>query len=1074
MTGLNFGSADRKNLAMLHGTSSVAGPSSFRDASNTGTAAPWRHSPTPIYPSNRYPAQTKGHDNPFQFRNDLNRRRRPGNPNVSQTILAKPRSIPILQESRPAKRPKLDSSLASNHHNHASSLINDSLPSMKNSTLHHGSISEPEIQEVEPPRTVKDRSRHDTRRTNDAETIIIGSSNDDVGEPVIRPAEASSPDPLLLTPNYKHAFETFPGQLHGLSSRKGKERAKENVEHLVSASEEDEIEDFTSDPPFAKGDTASKKSPAIPNGIVQRQRRKFESIPTVRHQGVPAIDLVSMSRPGRVANQMKRKGEVKVPTSGRQVIDSVGTSSSNFINTGGQRDRNLSLPLEAWYFGCKLFPKGAGDSPYTFNYNPRNKTLTVVSPGRPPRTYTIKLDRAVDEVKITNDDEKSLKDDVVIQFKTNRGNHGELRQYELELGGCFEAGSPREHGGLTFLFATSKQGWTQTIYQSMVTQMRKAFRENSIETIRPSGGKSIWEMAKNASEMYDQQNSSTSGDICMTSRSPPLCSSSVKARTPIPDTNAPSSAIGPPLPRRSARQSAAQSEGPSLGPPAEPDELILMYPPSGTGALNIMRSDLKRLGPEEYLNDTLVEFGLKLWLNDLRETNPVLADQIHVFSSFFYKKLNKKNAEEGYQSVRKWTSKIDLFAKKYVIVPINENIHWYLAIIYEPEHTLQPPLQLQPSLSARTTRQRKNEKKRAGPDVAPVNVPQLPQEESTPGTQEADADADVGSVDGTCATTPSITQDEDVEDVSVSAFEKFCSVSAACKPTSDGSSRSDARIDSPVPSLLYPTSPARDEEPMDVDVTAPNPPSEEAGVSDPSATTPASRSAGIPASKFYASSSWKGIEKAVEAPVVIVDEDNSNDDQQQEAEVDDMLTPSQTADVPLQTYIFTFDSLGSRHAQAIKVLKNYLNREAKDKRGYDEVRGAIGKQVQVPVQPNTWDCGVYLLHLTKVFMSAPEDFFRHITTSRGTIPSAERKKKWEDHEVPLFRDYLASRINQLSETWKAEKATKEEESKKRKSEEVDAEVLSSEGEVDIVEDVPKLKETSPKSIVKRHATRLRG
>ena len=72
-----------------------------------------------------------------------------------------------------------------------------------------------------------------------------------------------------------------------------------------------------------------------------------------------------------------------------------------------------------------------------------------------------------------------------------------------------------------------------------------------------------------------------------------------------------------------------------------------------------MRSDLKRLGPEEYLNDTLIEFGLKyipscfnvtnllmpslrLWLTELREKDPTLADQVHVFSSFFYKKLNKK------------------------------------------------------------------------------------------------------------------------------------------------------------------------------------------------------------------------------------------------------------------------------------------------------------------------------------------------------------------------------------------------------------------------------------------------
>lgn len=38
---------------------------------------------------------------------------------------------------------------------------------------------------------------------------------------------------------------------------------------------------------------------------------------------------------------------------------------------------------------------------------------------------------------------------------------------------------------------------------------------------------------------------------------------------------------------------------------------ILVYPSSGAGALNIMKSDVKRLNPMCYLNDTLIEFGLK-------------------------------------------------------------------------------------------------------------------------------------------------------------------------------------------------------------------------------------------------------------------------------------------------------------------------------------------------------------------------------------------------------------------------------------------------------------------------------
>jgi len=76
-------------------------------------------------------------------------------------------------------------------------------------------------------------------------------------------------------------------------------------------------------------------------------------------------------------------------------------------------------------------------------------------------------------------------------------------------------------------------------------------------------------------------------------------------------------------------------------------------------------------------------------LADLQESNPELASQVHVFNSFFYKKLSTKmcvecfvfkalihitfhSPEDGYNSVRKWTSKFDLFQKKYIVVPINE------------------------------------------------------------------------------------------------------------------------------------------------------------------------------------------------------------------------------------------------------------------------------------------------------------------------------------------------------------------------------------------------------------------
>jgi hypothetical protein len=81
-------------------------------------------------------------------------------------------------------------------------------------------------------------------------------------------------------------------------------------------------------------------------------------------------------------------------------------------------------------------------------------------------------------------------------------------------------------------------------------------------------------------------------------------------------------------PRESPRQSTTPSSCHS--PASDPDELlvnstllffplftrtcitsILVYPLSGTGAVNINKSDLNRLQPGEFLNDTLIEFGLK-------------------------------------------------------------------------------------------------------------------------------------------------------------------------------------------------------------------------------------------------------------------------------------------------------------------------------------------------------------------------------------------------------------------------------------------------------------------------------
>ena len=99
------------------------------------------------------------------------------------------------------------------------------------------------------------------------------------------------------------------------------------------------------------------------------------------------------------------------------------------------------------------------------------------------------------------------------------------------------------------------------------------------------------------------------------------------------------------------------------------------------------------------------------------------------------------------------------------------------------------------------------------------------------------------------------------------------------------------------------------------------------------------------------------------------------------------------------TYIFTFDSLGGRHPQAIKKLSTYLKMEALDKKKVENTGTVVSKSVpvgshfifsgtpffesflQVPAQPNFCDCGIYLLHLAQTFMSNPMHYRRMILVS---------------------------------------------------------------------------------------------
>ncbi|XP_044277559.1 sentrin-specific protease 6 isoform X3 [Varanus komodoensis] len=124
------------------------------------------------------------------------------------------------------------------------------------------------------------------------------------------------------------------------------------------------------------------------------------------------------------------------------------------------------------------------------------------------------------------------------------------------------------------------------------------------------------------------------------------------------------------------------------------EKLIVYPPPPSKGGISVTNEDLHCLNGGEFLNDVIIDFYLKyLVLEKLKKED---ADRIHVFSSFFYKRLNqreRRNLQETskltiqqkrHGRVKTWTRHVDIFAKDFIFVPLNEAAHWFLAVICFP------------------------------------------------------------------------------------------------------------------------------------------------------------------------------------------------------------------------------------------------------------------------------------------------------------------------------------------------------------------------------------------------------
>ncbi|KAF8425561.1 hypothetical protein EV426DRAFT_573198 [Tirmania nivea] len=359
----------------------------------------------------------------------------------------------------------------------------------------------------------------------------------------------------------------------------------------------------------------------------------------------------------------------------------------------------------------------------------------------------------------------------------------------------------------------------------------------------------------------------------------------------------------------------------SLMSKADRDKPPLVWPPSGKKRVTVDYQDLERLEEEQFLNDNIINFYLRYLEEKLARDDPALAQQTHFFNTFFYERLSQKTADKkaNFQALMKWTARVDLFAKQYVIIPINENAHWYLAIICNL-----------PYLEAKLQSNNRNCLSEEA-EATTVSTPDSPIEEVASSEVELPlvTEATVESSDRM-----------DIDD-----------------PNQQGPTTAESQLLSELSNLK----PANPPEPMVIDEP-------DSGHED---EWPSEEGLEGVSNHHISEFNYSGDGEII---VNIDDSDKKGVTRQKKLSAR-VKKPPKPVDLNNPTIII-LDSLSmGLHPRTLSLLKEYLEVEAYEKKGWIVPRGVVaGIYAKVPRQPNHCDCGVYLLCYVEGFLHAAETF----------------------------------------------------------------------------------------------------
>ncbi|KAG6066275.1 hypothetical protein E4U32_006306 [Claviceps aff. humidiphila group G2b] len=138
--------------------------------------------------------------------------------------------------------------------------------------------------------------------------------------------------------------------------------------------------------------------------------------------------------------------------------------------------------------------------------------------------------------------------------------------------------------------------------------------------------------------------------------------------------------------RRSAPTQVPREESPERWSDNNPTWIAqwhqsLVFPATGKNRATVDVGDIPRLDEGQFLNDNLISFYIRYMQYNLERNSPELLRRVYFFNTFFFEKLRSTKGKINYDGVKAWTAKVDVLSYDYIVVPVNEHAHWYLAII---------------------------------------------------------------------------------------------------------------------------------------------------------------------------------------------------------------------------------------------------------------------------------------------------------------------------------------------------------------------------------------------------------